>query len=155
MAYEFPQRLVPKPKNYVISNLIPCPAGDHCSDNGSFLTELSESVAGIVQEAEKALVFVTVTRMVQVNRVPDLFEHFFGGSRRFHPPRKEAEKRTVSASGFFVDLDNGYIVTNAHVVKDSKIIKLTLTNGEEYEGLVTGADENTDIAVIQVAGQGF
>ena len=116
---------------------------------------LSSEIAGIVQEAERALVFVTVTRMVQVTpSMPDLFEHFFGGPR--HSPREEKfEKRIVSASGFFIDLDKGYIVTNAHVVKDSKNIVLTLANGDEYEGVVTGADSNTDIAVLQVADKNF
>lgn len=151
MAYEFP----PKPEvdtttcfNHprIPTNWPKCPS--------SPLSELSASVAGIAQAAEKALVLVTVTRLVQVNPTPDLFEHFFGGPHR-RLPREKVEKRTVSASGFFVDLNNGYIVTNAHVVKDSKNIVLTLANGEEHKGEVTGADESTDIAIIQVVDKDF
>ena len=166
VAYEFPQKIdkdslqrCPIVEGYEL------PTGTSCIDEdgnvitiGEYnpLTGISEGVASIVQAAEKALVFVTVTRVVQVRpRVPDLFEHFFGGPRRPYPHGEQLEKRTVSASGFFVDLDNGYIVTNAHVVKDSKNIVLTLANGEEYEGVVTGADSNTDIAVLQVADQNF
>ena len=166
VAYEFPQKI---DKNSLrrcpTVEAIALPVGTNCIDeDGNVvtigehnpLTHISEGVARIVQAAEKALVFVTVTRVVQVRpRVPDLFEHFFGGPRRPYPRGEQREKRTVSASGFFVDLDNGYIVTNAHVVKDSKNIVLTLANGEEYEGVVTGADSNTDIAVLQVADQDF
>ena len=164
MSYEFPPKidkdtLMPCPST---AAMVYIPHGTKCLDENDKvvtigevnpLTLISAGVARIVQEAEKGLVFITVTRMV--NPPPDLFEHFFGGPRRFHPPRKGDVKRTVSASGFFVDLDNGYIVTNAHVVKDSENIRLTLANGEEYEGLVTGADENTDIAVIQVVDKDF
>ena len=162
MAYEFP----PKEANIIYCNdpptILAKPAKlvhranirPLCPSSPSPLVSLSESVAGIAQAAEKALVLVTVTRLVQVSPTPDLFEHFFGGPRR-SPPREKIQKRTVSASGFFVDLDNGYIVTNAHVVKDSENIVLTLANGEEREGAVTGADENTDIAIIQVVDKDF
>ena len=159
MSYEFPPKidkdtLMPCPST---AAMVYIPHGTKCLDENDKvvtigevnpLTEISEDVARIVQEAEKALVFITVTRMVAPK--PDLFEHFFGGPRRYPTPRGEPKKRISAASGFFVDLDNGYIVTNAHVVKNSQDIKLTLANGEEYEGTVTGADENTDIAIIQV-----
>ncbi len=152
MAYEFPLRQESEVKPSCASTR----TGDvDCRDETNFLENLSKSVAGIVQEAEQALVFISVTRMVRVDPTPDLFEHFFGGPRRSPVPRGRIEKRVVSASGFFVDLDNGYIVTNAHVVKDGENIVLTLANGEEHEGIVTGADENTDIAIIQVADKDF
>ena len=148
VAYEFPQKK---------SSFVQEVESQHQETvHSNFLIDLSERVSGIVQTAEKALVFVTVTYVVQSkSRVPDLFEHFFGGPRRPYPHGEQLEKRTSYASGFFVDLDNGYIVTNAHVVKDSKNIILTLANGEEYEGVVTGADSNTDIAVLQVADPDF
>lgn len=165
MAYEFPHKIDKDSlRRCPTVEAIHLPNGTKCIDEGGNvvtlgeynpLTGISEGVARIVQEAEKALVFITVTRLVQVNPTPDLFEHFFGGPRRFPPQGGKLEKRMVSASGFFVDLDNGYVVTNAHVIKDSENIVLTLANGEEYEGTVTGADENTDIAIIQVENKNF
>ena len=148
MAYEFPQKVDKDSlRSCPTVEMIHLPKGTKCVGKDGNVITIGEipSVPDIVEEAGKALVFVTVTRMMPAK--PDLFEHFFG--RRFHP-RQEPQKRLSAASGFFVDLDQGYIVTNAHVVKDSKGIKLTLANGEEYEGIVTGADENTDIAIIQV-----
>lgn len=51
--------------------------------------------------------------------------------------------------------ENGYIVTNSHVIGDSKknIISVTLTSGEEYEAQVVGFDSRTDIAVLKIAAE--
>lgn len=53
-------------------------------------------------------------------------------------------------SGVIVNSAHGYILTNAHVIKDAKIIIITLKDGRRLEGKVLGADEQSDIAVIQV-----
>jgi serine protease Do len=53
-------------------------------------------------------------------------------------------------SGVIVDAKQGYILTNAHVVKDAKIIIVTLNDGRHMEGKLLGADEKSDIAVIQI-----
>lgn len=143
IAYEFPQQRKTQEQQAETEKQV------------NSLTQLSSAVSEVVREAERAVVFITVTRVVQVvPRMPDLFEHFFGGPRR-HPKDGEERRQRVAASGFFVDLENGYIITNAHVVKGSEHILLTLANGAEYEGVVTGADENTDIAVLQVADKNF
>lgn len=121
----------------------------------SSLEATSNMVAAVVRYAEKALVFITVKRMVEVRSELDLFEHFFGDRFRRPSPERRKEQLEASASGFFVDLDNGYIVTNAHVVKDSKYIQLTLANGEIHEGQVVGMDDNTDIAIVRVGTTDF
>ena len=88
MAYEFPPKidkdtLMQCPSTY---SLVYIPPGTKCLDENdkvvtigelNLLTAISAGVAHIVQEAEKALVFITVTRMVRANPTPDLFEHFF------------------------------------------------------------------------------
>jgi serine protease Do len=53
-------------------------------------------------------------------------------------------------SGVIVDAKHGYILTNAHVVKDAKIIIITLKDGRRLQGKTIGADKKSDIAVIQV-----
>ncbi len=46
--------------------------------------------------------------------------------------------------------DNGYIVTNNHVVADATTIRVILRNGEEYEATLIGRDEQSDLAVIKI-----
>ncbi len=53
-------------------------------------------------------------------------------------------------SGVIIDAENGYILTNAHVVKDAKVIIVTLNDGRRLQGKTLGADKQLDIAVIQV-----
>jgi len=72
----------------------------------------------------------------------DFFERFFGN----RPPR-EFKERSLG-SGFIIDQD-GYIVTNNHVVENADKIKVKLTNGQEYEATIVGRDSKTDIALLK------
>lgn len=54
-----------------------------------------------------------------------------------------------AGSGAVIDRQ-GHIVTNNHVVRDSKAISVTLYNGESYEAAVVGADPLNDLAVIKI-----
>jgi serine protease Do len=49
----------------------------------------------------------------------------------------------------------GYILTNNHVVEQTKKVDVYLCNGEKYEGAVIGTDPSTDIAVIKINGDNF
>lgn len=54
-----------------------------------------------------------------------------------------------SGSGIILS-DDGYIVTNAHVVAGAETVKVVLYNEEEYEAEIIGADTQTDIAVLKI-----
>ena len=45
---------------------------------------------------------------------------------------------------------DGYILTNNHVVEDADQIKVKLANGKEYEGKVVGRDPKTDLALVKI-----
>jgi len=49
----------------------------------------------------------------------------------------------------------GYILTNNHVVEQTKTVNVFLCNGEKYEGTVIGTDPSTDVAVIKINGDNF
>jgi len=59
--------------------------------------------------------------------------------------------RNVSGSGFFVS-DQGYVITNAHVVDSTKSVSIILSNGSEQSATVVGADKYNDIAVLKTDG---
>lgn len=76
----------------------------------------------------------------------DFFRDFF---RNF--PRGESKTRTLG-SGFIISED-GYVVTNHHVIKDARNIIIHLTNKMEYKGnqvKVIGSDPRTDVALIKI-----
>jgi Do/DeqQ family serine protease len=56
---------------------------------------------------------------------------------------------TSSGSGFFFRED-GYILTNAHVVSDAVEVDVRTSSGYEYEAQVVGVDPQTDLAVLKV-----
>ena len=56
-----------------------------------------------------------------------------------------------SGSGFIIT-DDGYIVTNQHVVSGASEVTVTLYNGEEYPATIIGGDADYDVAVIKIEG---
>ena len=60
----------------------------------------------------------------------------------------------ASGSGFILS-DDGYILTNHHVIEDSDSISVRLYNGESYEAALIGYDESFDIAVLKVEAEGL
>ncbi|MEM7256628.1 MAG: Do family serine endopeptidase, partial [Pseudomonadota bacterium] len=64
----------------------------------------------------------------------------------------------VPQSGFgsgFIISDDGFIVTNAHVIKDADTILVSLPDQRQFDATVIGADERTDIAVLKVNATGL
>ncbi len=60
----------------------------------------------------------------------------------------------ASGSGFIVT-DDGYIVTNFHVIEESDSITVSLYNGDTYEAALIGYDENNDLAVLKIEAEGL
>ena len=59
---------------------------------------------------------------------------------------------TVSGSGFFIS-DQGYILTNNHVIDGAKNISVILSDGTQENATVVGSDMYSDIAVLKVTGK--
>ena len=77
----------------------------------------------------------------------DPFEEFF---RRFFGDRPPPGQQRSLGSGFIIS-DDGYIITNHHVVGDADKITVRLSDKEEYDAKVIGSDEKTDIAVVKIS----
>jgi len=73
----------------------------------------------------------------------DLFRQFFGFLKQ------PLEPQMASGSGFLIS-DDGYIVTNNHVVKQKGEILVKLQDGREFPAKVIGEDASTDLAVIKI-----
>lgn len=88
----------------------------------------------------------------------DPFYDFF---RRFIPRNpgagpqapREPENRSLG-SGFIVSQD-GYVLTNAHVIENADEITVRLTDKREFKARVIGSDRRTDIAVIKIEATGL
>ncbi|PVZ71905.1 DegQ family serine endoprotease [Pelagibaculum spongiae] len=78
----------------------------------------------------------------------DPFEFFFGPNAR--RPRQEGRPTQSLGSGVVIDAENGYILTNNHVIDKADEIKVTLRDGRELDAKLIGGDPDSDVAVIQV-----
>jgi serine protease Do len=113
----------------------------------------------IVQAAQKvgpAVVSISVVQTRIVRESPllspfgeDLFEEFWG---RYFRPREYKQKIYSLGSGLIISED-GYILTNEHVVRGAEELRITLTSGEEYPGKIVGQDVASDLAVLQIDAQ--
>lgn len=60
----------------------------------------------------------------------------------------------ASGSGFILS-ENGYIITNYHVIEKASSIKVTAYSGESYDAKLIGYDESNDLAVIKIEAEGL
>ena len=74
----------------------------------------------------------------------DMFEQFFGNRGNSYIPEQRA-----SGSGVIIS-DDGYIVTNNHVVENADELTVTLSNKKSYTAKVIGTDPAYDLAVIKI-----
>ncbi len=119
------------------------------------LKEISMGLTSISMQAKKALVFVSVSKTMQnQGGMIDPFDLFGMGPQQRGAPMP-APKQEGLGSGFIIDLDKRYIITNNHVVEDADEITVKLDNGENYPAKVVGRDPNTDVAVIQIINEKY
>ena len=101
------------------------------------------------ESAVDAVVYVRVKAKEEVTAMPNsIFDFFFFGT-----PQQEREK-VGSGSGVIIRED-GYIVTNNHVVEGATEIEVTLNNNKKFDAKLIGTDPATDVALIKVDAQGL
>jgi len=110
--------------------------------------DLGEAFASVAEHVKPAVVFIKSERRERVSnrRVPS-FDDFFNAPRR---PQVEQG----SGSGFIVSQD-GYILTNNHVVQGADRVTVRLLDNREFTATTVGTDPFTDVAVIKIQTTGL
>ncbi|MCG8436231.1 MAG: DegQ family serine endoprotease [Gammaproteobacteria bacterium] len=123
----------------------PANAALPAAGNGDALPTL----APVIQQASPAVVNIATRGSVEVQRNPFFNDPFF--RRFFDMPDQPRRRETQSlGSGVIVDADEGYIVTNHHVVENADEITITLNDNRNFTAEIIGSDERTDIAVLKI-----
>ena len=106
------------------------------------------SLAPMLDKAMPAVVNIATQGRVRTQN-PLMEDPFF--RRFFNMPNMPQERRTTSAgSGVIVDAKQGYVLTNAHVVRHAEQIEITLIDGRTLEAEMVGMDSEVDLAVLKV-----
>lgn len=107
------------------------------------------SLAPMLSRVIPGVVNIATTTRVRVELDPLLSDPFF--RQFFRLPNVPLEQQRQSlGSGVIVDPDEGFILTNRHVVADADQVSVTLADGRRFDARVVGADRDTDIAVIRI-----
>ncbi len=90
-------------------------------------------------------------RGIPKSKGDDPFAEFF---RRFEPPVPHDQETQSRGSGFIIS-DDGYLLTNAHVISDANTITVRLTDKREFKAKVVGTDKRTDLALLKIEANGL
>ncbi len=122
------------------------------SGKNNLLEEISGAIAELAEKSKPATVSIKCTLCAQGPEYTNPYD-MFGDDffRKFFGPQfpQNQQPQTSGGSGFIVSQD-GYIVTNNHVIKDATQVSVTLNDGREFQASVKGADGRTDLAVIKI-----
>ncbi len=107
------------------------------------------TVAPLLKEVMPAVVNISVTTRSRVATNPLFDDPFF---RRFFemPDQPQAVPQQAAGSGVIIDADEGYVLTNHHVVDNADEIVVTLADRRRFDAELIGSDEGTDIALLQI-----
>lgn len=113
------------------------------------------SLSGLVDRRKPSVVNISTTSVVtREDRIPnfpfgenDLFENFF---KRFFPDGPGREFRRKGLGSGFIVSEDGYIVTNNHVISRAEDVQVILHDGSKHTAEIVGQDAKTDLAVLKI-----
>ena len=114
----------------------------------------------LVEKQGPAVVNISTTQIIRNNQalpgIPNLpkGDPFFEFFNRF-APQVPRERETQSLGSGFIISEDGYIMTNAHVVGSADGIAVRLTDKREFKAKVIGVDKRTDVALIKIEAGGL
>ena len=149
----------------MVLSLLVITGGAAMSDEVQALRDMQNGFIKVSEKASPAVVFIDVEKVVNQPAMMspmdmfgnEFFEQFFGqgqrpdgkkGQRPQPQPKKELREHG-QGSGFIIS-DDGYILTNNHVVGEADKVFVTLTDKREFQAKVIGSDPESDVAVIKI-----
>jgi serine protease Do len=109
--------------------------------------QLNNAYTAVYEKVAPAVVVVDVEKSGRPGNSAnpmDGFDFFFKG------PRDESEQPDQSEGSGFIVRQDGYIVTNNHVIDGEDKINIKLKDGRTFSAKVIGSDERTDVAVVKI-----
>jgi len=114
------------------------------SENYTKRVGLSSDVLDFTEAADKTIHSVVHVKNVSYHKVSNPMLEFFYGYKG-----GESQEQVGTGSGVIISED-GYIVTNNHVIRDASEIEITLNNKKSYKAKLIGTDSKMDIALLKI-----
>ena len=114
----------------------------------------------LVERAAPAVVNISTTQAAQKRNlrlpqeVPEIFRHFFGELPEGLGQEPSQKSRQSLGSGFIISND-GYILTNNHVIENADEIMVRLSDRRELVAKLIGSDTSTDLALLKINAKGL
>ncbi len=122
-------------------------------DYSLIANESKSFITKAIEKSGPSVVTIDTQRLVNSRNskilIDPYFEKFFGLTLPY-----ESQERIEQGQGSGVIIDNGIVLTNAHVVNQSEKLIVGLQDGRKFSGTVLGQDILTDLAVIKLKGKG-
>jgi len=121
------------------------------------LEDFSKAFVAVAKKVNPAVVTITSEKVIKYQRMRSPFEEFFGEDffRFFEFPVPEGELRQHGHGSGVIVTQDGYILTNYHVVKGADRINVITFNRKTYKAKVIGTDPKTDVAVVKIDAEGL
>lgn len=113
----------------------------------SYAKENYPDLTYAAENAVKGVVNIEVIMTVRGNNSYDPFLQFFGIPQGYGAPSTREAK--AGGSGVIITED-GYIVTNNHVIENATKVKVKLNDGRTFDAEIVGTDPTTDVALLKV-----
>lgn len=142
---------------FVFALIAPFGTAVYAESTTQQLQDLSAAFRDVAKKVSPAVVYISTEQTVTGRQMPggemfddDFFRRFFGV-----PDNEEREYRQQGLGSGFLVREDGYILTNNHVVEDADKIKVTLPDKREFTAELVGTDPKSDVAVIKIDGKNF
>ncbi len=125
------------------------------SFRSNIIRDLNNAFIDIAEKVQPSVVTIFSDKVIRstgsTGSRDDFFSRFFG----FRMPDQQRERRSRGQGSGVVVSRDGYIMTNAHVIRDADEVQVMFVGGRRVDAEIVGTDPKTDIAVIKVNERGL
>jgi serine protease Do len=115
--------------------------------------QLNDAYTAVYEKVAPSVVVIDVEKEGRAGATSsnpsDGFDFFFRG------PKEEGEQPDQSEGSGFIIRDDGFIITNHHVIDGADKILVKLKDGRSFQAKLIGSDDRTDVAVLKIAATGL
>ncbi|MFZ5657417.1 MAG: Do family serine endopeptidase [Pseudomonadota bacterium] len=147
-----PEHVAPLPVPSTAPPAVPMVTG--LPDFTNLVQQVGPAVVNISAEIGTRRVANPRGQLPDDERIPEFFRRFFGEDMPF-PGMPDGGPRGLSQGTGFLISDDGYILTNHHVVANATQVTVRLSDRREFQARLVGSDEQSDVALLKIEGRGL